>query len=145
VSREVREHKVDCGALILSRATLRAARHKRLCEGCDGLLDIAKLGELFREVRRAAEAGRELGTKPKRFTELVVNPSSLPEDAGYDRIQNRFMARIPKDVRLFNEYHALIVRVGKEFCRRTPRCRGCPLEPFLPFPGPDGSRPFDKN
>jgi endonuclease-3 related protein len=80
------------------------------------------------------------------YTRRVVSRHGLlPEDAGYDRIQNRFMAQIPQDVRLFNEYHALIVRVGKDFCRRTPRCRGCPLETFLPFPGPDGSRPFDKN
>jgi endonuclease-3 related protein len=80
------------------------------------------------------------------YTRRVVSRHGLlPEDAGYDRIQNRFMTQVPKDVRLFNEYHALIVRVGKEFCRGTPRCRGCPLEPFLPIPGPDGPRPFDKN
>jgi len=32
----------------------------------------------------------------------------------------------------YNEFHALIVRTGNEFCRSTPRCEGCPLRPFLP-------------
>lgn len=31
-----------------------------------------------------------------------------------------------------NELHALIVEVGKRHCGTTPRCAGCPLEPFLP-------------
>ncbi|MEM2936830.1 MAG: endonuclease III domain-containing protein, partial [Candidatus Bathyarchaeia archaeon] len=28
----------------------------------------------------------------------------------------------------FNEYHALLVKLGKEHCRRSPLCEGCPLE-----------------
>jgi len=32
----------------------------------------------------------------------------------------------------YNEFHALIVRTGNEFCRSIPRCEGCPLQPFLP-------------
>jgi endonuclease III related protein len=31
-----------------------------------------------------------------------------------------------------NELHALIVEVGKRHCGTTPRCEGCPLQPFLP-------------
>ena len=31
---------------------------------------------------------------------------------------------------LFNEYHALIVRLGKDFCKPTPRCDECPLNNF---------------
>ena len=31
-----------------------------------------------------------------------------------------------------NELHALIVEVGKRHCGTTPRCDGCPLQPFLP-------------
>ena len=32
----------------------------------------------------------------------------------------------------YNEFHALIVRTGNEFCRSLPRCEGCPLRQFLP-------------
>jgi endonuclease-3 related protein len=29
---------------------------------------------------------------------------------------------------MFNEYHALLVRLGREFCRPKARCPACPLE-----------------
>ena len=31
----------------------------------------------------------------------------------------------------YNELHALIVRIGNQYCRSTARCEGCPLEKFL--------------
>jgi endonuclease-3 related protein len=55
----------------------------------------------------------------------------------YDTLRSGFEAALPADPRRFNEYHALIVRAGKEHCRRrAPLCAGCPLEPFLPTGGP---------
>ncbi|MBC8019544.1 MAG: endonuclease III domain-containing protein [Verrucomicrobia bacterium] len=51
----------------------------------------------------------------------------LPENAGYDETRALFMAHLPADVQLFNEYHALIVRQCKQFCRKKPLCNGCPL------------------
>ena len=50
------------------------------------------------------------------------------EDAGYDEIQRFFMESLPRDKYLYNEYHALIVRLGKEFCRKEPNCKRCPLK-----------------
>jgi endonuclease III related protein len=50
---------------------------------------------------------------------------------GYHDLQERFHRRLPDDVALFKEYHALIVYVGKDFCRTRPRCEGCPLAPLL--------------
>ncbi len=52
----------------------------------------------------------------------------IPEDANYDEIQELFMDNLEHDVKLFNEYHALFVRVGKEFCGRNPDCNNCPLK-----------------
>ena len=50
-------------------------------------------------------------------------------DADYDIVQQIFMRSLKKNVKLFNEYHALIVRAGKEFCHKTkPRCDICPLQ-----------------
>jgi len=46
----------------------------------------------------------------------------------YGEIQKLFMNSIPNSVRLFNQYHALFVNTGKHFCRKAPRCEGCPLE-----------------
>jgi len=47
--------------------------------------------------------------------------------ADYDEIQAFFMRNLPQDFRLFNEYHALIVRHAKERCKKSPKCGGCPL------------------
>ena len=52
----------------------------------------------------------------------------IAEEDGYYEIQEYFTLSLPEDVELFNEYHALIVRLGKEFCKKSkPLCRRCPL------------------
>ena len=51
----------------------------------------------------------------------------LSEKASYDETQRLFMNYLPHDEKLFNEYHALIVRVGKTLCKKTPKCGICPL------------------
>jgi endonuclease-3 related protein len=57
-------------------------------------------------------------------------------DATYDEIKDYFESSLPLDAALYNEYHALLVRVGKDYCRRSgPKCETCPLSEMLP---PDG-------
>lgn len=58
-----------------------------------------------------------------------------PREA-YDALADRFVRALGRDERLFNEYHALIVKLGKEHCGSRPRCAGCPLESLLPPGGP---------
>ena len=54
---------------------------------------------------------------------------AVKETDSYDEVQGFFMQNLKKDVQLFNEYHALIVELGKEFCRKkNPRCGACPLK-----------------
>ncbi len=51
------------------------------------------------------------------------------EEADYCEIQEFCTDSLPEDVKLFNEFHALLVRLGKEHCKKSsPRCTGCPLE-----------------
>ena len=57
-------------------------------------------------------------------------------EADYHEIKSHFESSLPADASLYNEYHALLVRVGKEFCRRTaPKCEACPLAEMLPASG----------
>jgi len=49
-------------------------------------------------------------------------------DATYHQIQTLFMESLPRNENLYNEYHALIVRVGKELCKKKPLCHICPIE-----------------
>ena len=56
----------------------------------------------------------------------------ISEDCDYFQLQELFMAQLEEDAALFNEYHALIVQTGKNFCRKsTPNCAGCPLAELL--------------
>jgi endonuclease-3 related protein len=52
---------------------------------------------------------------------------------GYEDIRQLFERALPRDARLYNEFHALIVQTGKQHCRpKNPNCADCPLKDFLP-------------
>jgi endonuclease-3 related protein len=77
----------------------------------------------------------------RRITERhqLLTPAPGRNRAGYDSLANltrqAFAADAPGDqARLFNEFHALTVAVGKAHCRRTAQCAGCPLadDPHTP-------------
>ena len=62
---------------------------------------------------------------------VVFRHELIAPDADYEQLKELFESSLPVDTQLFNEYHALLVRVGKEFCRPKARCPGCPLEKLL--------------
>ena len=51
----------------------------------------------------------------------------FPESAGYAEVQSFLTSRLPRSVRLYNEFHALFVAQAKQYCRKRPRCAGCVL------------------
>ena len=53
----------------------------------------------------------------------------ISPDSSYGDIQNLFMENLPQDNGLFNEYHALIVKLGKDYCKKNkPKCNECPIK-----------------
>jgi len=58
---------------------------------------------------------------------LMSRLGCTPATIGYDALQALFHHALPKEVPLFNEYHALIVAHAKRHCRSRPRCTSCPL------------------
>ncbi len=64
------------------------------------------------------------------YTHRVFSRHGLvEEDTDYYSLQQEFLDSLPEEVSLFNEYHALIVAVAKEFCKKKkPRCNNCPLQ-----------------
>ncbi len=58
---------------------------------------------------------------------IVSRTGTAPADGSYHSLQTLFMDNLPGDTGLFNEYHALLVRLGKEACRRQPLCPKCCL------------------
>jgi endonuclease-3 related protein len=72
------------------------------------------------------------GNKPvfviDAYTRRIVDRLGLtPGDKSYGGYQALFTSTLPSDTELFNEYHALLVRHGKEACRKRPLCHRCCL------------------
>ena len=62
------------------------------------------------------------------YTHRVLSRHHLaPEACSYGELQELFTENLPADVPLYQEFHALLVRVGKEHCRPRPLCASCPL------------------
>ena len=59
---------------------------------------------------------------------IAIRHELIEPDADYEQLRQLFESNLTEDVGLFNEYHALLVRAGKEFCKTKARCAGCPLE-----------------
>ena len=60
--------------------------------------------------------------------EVFCRHGLIEPEADYEQLRELFQSNLPQETELFNEYHALLVRVGKEYCRPKARCAGCPLE-----------------
>jgi endonuclease-3 related protein len=62
------------------------------------------------------------------YTRRILGRIGLtPAKDSYAGYQAFFMEHLSPDAKLFNEYHALLVRLGKDVCRRRPLCPQCCL------------------
>lgn len=61
------------------------------------------------------------------YTRRIFYRVGLDMPKHYDDFQQMVEAYLPKDVALYNEYHALLVEHGKRHCRKKPLCFSCPL------------------
>jgi len=46
----------------------------------------------------------------------------------YSQMQRYLMDELPEEIEVYKEFHALIVKLGKVFCKKKPLCHLCPLE-----------------
>ena len=59
---------------------------------------------------------------------IMVRHGLIEPEAGYEQIREFMEASLPGEIELFNEYHALLVQIGKTYCRPRAKCDGCPLQ-----------------
>jgi len=64
----------------------------------------------------------------KRLLQRLWNIKS-----SYEEIKELFEENLPKDLEIYKEFHALIDTHAKEFCKKTPKCEGCPLKELCSF------------
>lgn len=68
------------------------------------------------------------------YTRRIIDRLGLsPNGRNYATYQVLFMENLPADVQLFNEYHALLVCLGKHVCRHRPHCQQCCLNDICQF------------
>ncbi|MFQ5975956.1 MAG: endonuclease III domain-containing protein [Candidatus Hydrothermarchaeales archaeon] len=57
----------------------------------------------------------------------------LEENLSYEEVKKFFEDNLPKDLKLYNEFHALIVVLGKNYCNSKPECKKCPIDFYCDF------------
>jgi len=72
-------------------------------------------------------AGRPLFVADAYVRRVLARHGFLPHDVGYEEARRCVEAHLPSDPALFNEFHALLIAVGKDHCRTVASCEGCPL------------------
>jgi endonuclease-3 related protein len=72
------------------------------------------------------------------YTHRIFGRHGITEGtSNYETVRSQFETALPRQPQLFNEFHALIVNTGKNWCRKSvPRCEACPLRPLLPANSP---------
>jgi len=61
------------------------------------------------------------------YTKRIFSRLELIETDDYEEIREFFEKNLPKDVRIYREFHALIVELAKKYCKKGPLCEECPL------------------
>ncbi len=61
------------------------------------------------------------------YTKRVFNRLGYKEGT-YEELQKLFMGNLSEDAKIFNEYHALLVELGKKYCKNKPICQECPIK-----------------
>jgi endonuclease III related protein len=133
-----------CGYYNVKAGRLKAFVN-RLGEKYDDNLDrlfAADAGDLRKALLTIHGIGEETadsillyaGNKPvfviDAYTRRVIDRMGLtPSNQSYTGYQTFFTANLPAETKLFNEYHALLVRQAKEVCRQRPICESCCLNP----------------
>ena len=96
------------------------------------LLSVHGIGEETADSILLYAAGKPVFVVDAYTRRIMQRHRFISGKARYADIQTLFMTGLPRSVPLFNQYHALLVNTGKQFCRKqNPRCEICPLQPFL--------------
>ena len=114
------QRKYDGDIAAIAHDVLPAAREK--------LLAVSGVGPETADAILLYAAGHPIFVVDAYTHRIFSRHFLVPEESDYDEIQSAFMAALPADAALFNEYHALIVELGKGYCKKSaPRCADCPL------------------
>ena len=107
---------------------LKEMRKRKLEELRENLLGVKGIGP------ETADSILLYGLKKSIFVvdaytkRILSRHGIISGETSYEEVQRLFMDHLPLDEKLFNEYHALFVHLGKMVCKKKPRCDICPLK-----------------
>ncbi|MEW6557055.1 MAG: endonuclease III domain-containing protein [Elusimicrobiota bacterium] len=61
------------------------------------------------------------------YTKRLVKRLGILDGNDYDIVQKFFQKNLPQNIEIYKEYHALIVTIAKQFCKKIPECKKCPV------------------
>jgi len=93
----------------------------------EGLLSVNGVGHETADSIVLYAANRPLFVVDAYTHRILSRHAMASEESNYHELQALFMDHLPEDAVLYNEFHALIVLTGKNYCRKKPRCGDCPL------------------
>jgi endonuclease-3 related protein len=100
-----------------------------VCELRKRLLSVKGIGEETADSIILYAAKRPSFVIDAYTRRVLLRVGLISGDEPYAELQRLFMDSLPKDVQLYNEYHALLVELGKNVCtKREPKCGSCPLK-----------------
>lgn len=68
------------------------------------------------------------------YTRRIFNRIGwISEEIKYYELQNWFMKHLERDSKLYNEFHALIVRLGNQVCKNQANCPVCPVVKYCQY------------
>jgi len=107
---------------------IRRMKKERLEELRERLLDVKGVGPETADSILLYGLEKPIFVVDAYTKRILSRHGVVSEKAPYEEVQRLFMDYLPHDEKLFNEYHALIVQVGKMVCKKSPRCDSCPLK-----------------
>ncbi len=98
-----------------------------------GLLSVHGIGEETADSIILYAAGKPVFVIDAYTRRILKRVGLAPNTDSYHAFQALFMDNLTHDTQLFNEYHALLVRLGKDVCRRRPLCPQCCLNDLCQY------------
>ncbi|MDD5439317.1 MAG: endonuclease III domain-containing protein [Candidatus Omnitrophica bacterium] len=113
------------------RNDLSAMRRQKTGLLRDELLSVNGIGKETADSILLYALGKPVFVVDAYTKRVLARHAFIDADADYDSVQKIFVDALVPDVKLFNEYHALIVHCGKHFCKAgKPLCSRCALKDF---------------
>lgn len=91
------------------------------------LLSVSGIGPETADAILLYAGGRPVFVVDAYTRRVLARHRLVPPAIGYEALRGLLERHLPRDPALFNEYHALLVAVGKRYCRSRPLCEACPL------------------